>query len=84
MALKPGNAKDIPNKISPSMTYEMETAFAAEIGKDGFSDRHLRMIFAAVSQGVVTHLKKNPDAFKVKVQLPDGLGTANGKVTNIE
>lgn len=84
MALKPGTTKNIPGGFAQSMAEEMEKAFGDELGKTGFSDRHLRMIFAAVSQGVVRHLQQNPDAFKVKVELPGDLGTAVGEVSEID
>ena len=84
MALKPGTTKNIPGVFAQSMAEEMEKAFGVELGNSGFSDRHLRMIFAAVSQGVVRHLQQNPDAFKVEVELPGGQGKAHGKVNEIQ
>jgi len=87
MALKAGTIDDPSN--SNSMAQAMEDAFVAQwpfvMGdRDLPADRQqMRLMFVAVAQGVVEHLKSNPDAFKVEVRLTGG-GTATGEVTEIE
>jgi hypothetical protein len=85
MTLKAGTILDLSN----SMAQAMEDAFVAQwpvvMGdRDLPADRQqMRLMFVAVAQGVVEHLKRNPDAFKVAVTLSGG-GTATGEVTEIE
>lgn len=84
MALKPGTTANIPNGFTESMAEEMEKAFREEFGKeDDFSNPDLRMLFASISKGVVRHLQKHHDSFKVEVELPGGV-TANGEVKEIQ
>ena len=40
----------------------------------------MRLLFAAVAQGVVRYLKDNANAFEIKVTVPGG-PTVNAKVT---
>lgn len=82
MALKPGSTKQPLHGFAGSMAEEMEKAFREELGRN-ISDRHLRLIFVAVARGVVRHLRKNPTAFKVQVNLP-GNQEAEGTVKKIE
>lgn len=85
MPLKAGTTNDLSN----SMAKAMEDAFV-EQWSNVMGDRELpedrqqmRLMFVAVAQGVVEHLKSNPNAFRVEVTLPGG-GTATGEVTEIQ
>ena len=74
-----------------SMAAEMEKAFLNEYKKvmdtpDAPKTEDLnqmRMLFAAVAQGVVNYLKDHHDDFKVTVNA-GGLGDYTGTVSNIE
>jgi hypothetical protein len=77
------------SEISSTMAQAMETAFLREwkcfngnlpepAGKDLDS---LRLFFVAVSQGIVRHLKDNPEAFQVEVTT--GTTTLQGAVSAI-
>jgi hypothetical protein len=70
MALKPGTVED----FNDSMAEAMENALAQEYQKlkgEGLPDvgeEDRRMLFTAIAQGVVRHLKNNLDAFDVSVE----------------
>lgn len=85
MALKAGTIFD----LGDSMAQAMEDAFVAQwpfvMGdRELPGDRQqMQLMFVAVAQGMIEHLKSNPDAFKVEVTL-SGDDTATGEVTAIE
>jgi hypothetical protein len=98
MALKAGTIPDPNDSEAPSlaaslagsMAKAMEDAFVTQwpnvMGeRDLPEDRQqMQLMFVAVAQGVVEHLRNNPDAFKVEVTLSSGDSTAEGEVTKIE
>jgi hypothetical protein len=45
--------------------------------------RDRRRLFVAIAQGVVQHLKDNPNAFKLSFTVP-GVGTVSGDLTEID
>lgn len=75
---------------STSMAEVMEQVFRKALpsvvpGADptkGEAERQL--LFVAVAQGVVRHLQEHHNDFKVEVDLPGSLGTAQGEVTEIK
>ena len=89
MALKPGSVDD----FSASMAEAMEQAFAAEwaVQKDiplqaaGAQDR--KIMFAAIAQGVVRHLKAQAGgAFVIDVTVTGGgyTSTGSGTITEVK
>ncbi len=91
MPLKPGTKKITPAPVSDgyagSMAAAIEKAFL-----DGWpesmggqpkpeSNDQMRLMFLAIAQGVVKHLKENPTSFKVTVN--DGTHNFFGTVTEI-
>ena len=86
MALKAGTIDNLSN----SMALAMENAFVDQWPKVmgdlelPVDRQQMRLMFVAVAQGVVEHLRNNPDAFKVQVTLSPGESTADGEVTAIE
>jgi len=44
-------------------------------------NNQMRLMFVAIAQGVVKHLKENPNAFGVTVT--DGINTFTGTVTGV-
>lgn len=88
MELKPGTIS--PNDLSRSMAQAMEDALRHHwplvMGDRPipFDNRFLQLLFVAIAQGVVRHLEENPEAFKVRVDVPLGGGTAVGEVIHIE
>jgi hypothetical protein len=92
MPLKAGTKKITPTPLvdgySGSMASAIEKAFL-----DGWtesmggqpkpeSNDQMRLLFIAIAQGVVKHLKENPTAFKVTFN--DGTHNYVGSVTSIE
>jgi hypothetical protein len=80
--LKAGNKND----YDKSMAQAIENAFKEEwrmVMQNGdinsepkppaFNDQ-MRIMFVAVAQGVIQHLKENPDAFKITVNTSSGGG----------
>jgi len=73
-----------------SMAQAMETAFINEwpIAMDGQPapemNSQMHLMFLAIAQGVVNHLKANPDAFKVTVSSSGTGSNYTGNVTAIE
>ena len=71
MALKPGSNQD----FGGSMAEAIEKAFNQLLQKDGkdplpidpptAETQDRRRLFAAIAQGVVAHLRDNPDAFQI-------------------
>ncbi|HEB97431.1 MAG TPA: hypothetical protein ENI96_13495 [Sedimenticola thiotaurini] len=89
MGLKAGTVDD----FSSSMAEAMEQAMAQEyqrlkdaaLPQTGRDDR--RLLFAAIAQGVVRHLRDNPDAFVLAVettQTGGGLFDSDGEVESID
>lgn len=89
MAVKAGTVAD----FASSMAAAMENAMAQEyqnlkgepLPSVGAEDR--RMLFVAVAQGVVKHLKERAEAMEVIVNVNDGIGgtlSGTGTVDNIE
>jgi hypothetical protein len=75
--------------FSGSMAEEMANAFLAEwdaaMGPNPppkpDMNNQMRLMFVAIAQGVVKHLKENPNAFGVTVT--DGINTFTGTVTGV-
>ena len=84
MNLKAGSIGD----AAGSMVHEMEEAFKKEWPKVMKGqpvpepNDQMRLMFAAIAQGVVNYLSQNHDAFKVTVS--DGTFTFHGSVTKID
>lgn len=89
MPLKPGT-NDNGLTFSASMAEAMVNAFLAEWPKVMGNETpppesldQMKLLFAAVAQGVVTHLKQHATDFKVSVT-NSGIGTNTGTVTQID
>jgi hypothetical protein len=72
MALKPGTK----GNLSGSMAEAIEKAFRAEWPKvmegsdlPAETSPDMQLLFTAIAQGVVKHLKENADAFQVSVSV---------------
>lgn len=84
MALKPGTINDFSN----SMAKEMEDAFMATwpfVMHDApvpVANDQMRLMFIAISKGLIEHLKKNSTSFIVNTT-DNGVNTATGSVTSI-
>lgn len=83
-SLKAGTIAD----FTGSMAEEMANAFLSEWApamdpqpKPTEINNQMRLMFVAIAQGVVKHLKENPGAFAVSVS--DGKGTLNGNVSGV-
>lgn len=97
MPLNPGtneNPADFTESSSHwvSMVAAMEYAFKTEWPKVMKNTQapskdeelnQMRLLFAAVAQGVVNYLKEHPEDFKVIVDAP-GIGEYTGTVSKIE
>jgi hypothetical protein len=75
----------------PNMAKEIENAYVDVLTNEGgYSDplltrdnaQSLRMLFLAVSRGVINYLNKHPQAFQVNVK--DGLVSIDGYATEID
>jgi hypothetical protein len=77
------------SEVSSTMATAMESAFLREWTNfngdlpvpTGADLDSIRLFFVAVSQGIVRHLKDNPEAFQVEVT--SGTGTLQGAVSDI-
>jgi hypothetical protein len=93
MPLKAGTKKITPapdpDPYAESMAEAMERAFFREWrGSMGGQDPpppndQMRLMFIAISQGVVNHLRAHPEAFMVTVA-EDESGNLIGKISSIE
>lgn len=85
MPLKAGTTNNLSNSMAEAMEDAFVVAWPNVMGEQELpaNRQQMRLMFVAVAQGVVEHLKENPTAFKVQVRLP-GEGTATGEVTAIE
>jgi len=93
--MPPLNAGTI-KELNPSMLQELEKSeslaqaieiafeqqWPAVMGDLNFPEdrRQLRLLFVAVAQGIIIHLRNNPTAFAVRVELPD----LDGSVSKID
>lgn len=73
MALKAG----IPSDLADSMAEAIQTAFTNNYQEVMGSEppppsKQMELLCVAVAQGVITHLKAHPEAFKVNVTDNDG------------
>ncbi len=98
MALKAGTIPDpndpeapsLEDSLEGSMAKAMEQAFVMlwsnVMGEQDvpLDRQQMQLMFVAVAQGVVEHLKENATAFKVQVTFSPGETTAEGTVTEIE
>ncbi len=94
MPLNPGTNKRDPinpnyDYYADSMAKAIEDAFKIEwVNVKGGSspstkdNRELKLLFVAIAQGVVKHLRDHPNSFKVETQ--DSSNTMSGKVSSIE
>lgn len=95
MALKPGSISDFANSMAQAMDQafhnQWQTAKGEPLPDAGEVDRQL--LFAAIAQGVVHHLKQHAnDAFQIDVQVTqtgdvvgaDKLIVSQGTATRVE
>ena len=73
MALKAGT----PSDFSGSMAEAIQTAFTNHYQEVMGSappppSKQMQLLFVAVAEGVINHLKAHPEAFKVKTTFNDG------------
>ncbi len=72
------------------MAQAMEVAFAAEwpnaMGDADVpgTNQQMHLMFLAIAEGIVTHLKANPEAFKVTVTQTGSGNNYTGNVTGID
>lgn len=96
MPLTAGTVTDKTDITINSMAAAIETAFT-QLWPDVIKDRDLpettpkemQLLFVAIAQGVVGHLEKNPESFKLKVDVDvvspvGGAANATGVVEDIE
>lgn len=85
MPLKAGTISDLSNSMAQAMEDAFVAAWPNVMGEQELpaNRQQMRLMFVAVAQGVVQHLKDNPNAFKVQVSLSGG-AIANGEVKTIE
>jgi hypothetical protein len=92
MPLKAGTKAPVSNGYGGSMAEAIETAFMAQwpyvMGDADVpaSNDQMKLLFIAVAQGVVNHLKQNSASMKVTVTVNVGGTSYNGTgtVSNIE
>ncbi|MBK8682162.1 MAG: hypothetical protein IPN31_09710 [Bacteroidetes bacterium] len=93
MALDSGTKSPGTSLYSGSMADAMEKAFVEEwptvMGDDAdlpASSEQLNLMFRAIAQGVIRHLKQNSESLKVTVTVQIGptTYTGTGSVTDIE
>ena len=82
MELKAGTSKN----LTGSMAEDIQEAFLntwptlmGDVPKPAPSDQ-MKLLFIAVAQGVVKHLKEHPDAFKITVKLNETTFNADVKI----
>lgn len=79
MALKAGSTADFGN----SMAEAMQKAWDSVRGETPTSEQ-VKLLFIAIANGVVEHLKNNPDSFIINIETPEGVDVNyTGKVTQI-
>ncbi len=84
MSLKAGTISDDANSMSQAMAKAFLDEWPTVMGNDPKPEMNnqMRLMFVAIAQGVVNHLKANQTSFKVTVT--NGTLTLTGQVTNIE
>jgi hypothetical protein len=79
MSLKAGTTTDFDG----SMAAAIKDAWDGVRGDTPTSEQ-MRLLFIAVAQGVINHLKQNPDSFVIDIQSTAGTDiTYTGKVTAV-
>ncbi|MBC8488707.1 MAG: hypothetical protein H8D45_22000 [Bacteroidetes bacterium] len=84
MTLKAGTISNMSNSLAKAMEEAFLEAWPSvmDTQKPEVND-HLRLMFIAVSQGVIKHLKENPESFKVKIY-HEGSSDYKGKIDEIQ
>ena len=93
MPLKAGTKAPIINGYNNSMAAAMETAFLEQwpyvMGDEALpaTSDQMKLLFIAISQGIINHLKDNSASFEVEVNVTvgtAGTGTGTGTITDID
>ena len=93
MPLNSGTKEPVINGYNNSMAAAMESAFLEQwpyiMGDADLpaTSNQMKLLFIAISQGVINHLKDNSASFEVEVNVTvgtAGTGTGTGTVTDIE
>ncbi|MCB0628740.1 MAG: hypothetical protein R2824_25510 [Saprospiraceae bacterium] len=90
MAFLKAGTKDPNHSYADSMAQDMEEAFKAEwkyiMGSDPAPvvDQQLQLMFIAVAQGVIRHLKNNITAITVDVRDTSGNSDANRELKAVK
>lgn len=80
MSLKAGSSADFGN----SMAEAIQKAWDSVRGDTPTSEQ-MKLLFIAIANGVIEHLKNNPDSFVFSIESPDGTSiNFNIKVTAIK
>lgn len=85
MELKPGSIHDFTNSMAKAMEDALIREWPNAMGGQPAPETNaqMRLMFVAIAQGIVSHLKTNHDAFKVTVK-NSGLSDLTGVVTRID
>jgi len=88
MAIKAGTVNDFESSMAEAMEEAMRIEYeTVKVGQQlptmGIEDR--RILFAAIAQGVVRHLKNHLDSFKVNTEVSGVAGaSATSNINDLE
>lgn len=84
MPLKAGKIGNDADSMSQAMAKAFLDEWPSVMGNDPKPEMNnqMRLMFVAIAQGVINHLRANPKSFKVTVS--DGTLSLTGEVTDIE
>ena len=84
MTLKAGTISNYSNSLADAMEDAFLEAWPTIMdSKKPKVNDHLKLMFIAVSQGVIKHLKENPGSFKVEIYNVGG-SNYDGKIDEIQ